>query len=42
MFGLRIGYGTVGAEKTEEKTGLTLKSEIPSIERNPLINTSTS
>jgi hypothetical protein len=42
MFGVRIGYGMVGTEKTEEKIGLTLKSEIPSIVRNPLIITSTS
>jgi hypothetical protein len=42
MFGLRIGYGIVVTEKTEEKIGLTLKSEIPSIVRNPLISASTS
>jgi len=42
MFGLKIGYGMVVAEKIEEKTGLTLKLEIPSIMRNPLICTSTS
>jgi len=42
MFGLKIGYGMVGTEKTEEKAGVTLKSEIPSLVRNPLISTSTS
>jgi hypothetical protein len=42
MFGLKIGYGMVVTEKTEEKIGLTLKSEVPSIVRNPLISASTS
>ena len=42
MFGLRTGYGMVGAEKIEEKIGLAVKSEIPSGVRNPLISASTS
>jgi hypothetical protein len=42
MFGLRIGYRIVVTEETEEKIGLTLRSEIPSIVRNPLISTSAS
>ena len=41
MFGLRTGFGTVGAEQIEEKIGLAVKSEIPSTVRNPLISAST-
>jgi hypothetical protein len=40
MFGLRIGYGIVITEKTEEKIGLTLKSEIPSVVRHSLTTAS--